>query len=56
MLTEEELAVCDYARPNEDAKVHKYTMTSPADPRVEMCLACGRAWERKGEASNVLRA
>jgi hypothetical protein len=54
-VTAEELAVCDYARPNEDAAVHKHVAHPPlpheANPQfgenVAMCMACGRMWEEK---------
>jgi hypothetical protein len=37
--------LCDYARPNEDAGLHKHTIASEETHWLTHCLACGRIWE-----------
>lgn len=37
--------LCDYARPNEDAGLHKHTICCTETHGLIHCMACGRIWE-----------
>lgn len=37
--------LCDYARPDESAGLHKHTLIGEVTHGLVHCMACGRTWE-----------